>query len=128
MTNAAYAKGSFKNNPISSPLTVALVHYKQPTKKEEHNEEHIGDRDNYGGPGYGGYGGTVIPMIPGPMSSSPMYGNLPDGYGNIPNVYTSGLSTAEIQNSESNTHKAKANLSKHKHHTTKHHKTGKKST
>ena len=80
MTNAAYAKGSFNNNPISSPLTVALVRYKQPTKKEEHNEEeHNGDRDNYGGPGYGGYGGAVIPMIPGPMSSSPMYGSIPDG-------------------------------------------------
>ena len=35
VTNAAYAKGSFNNNPISSPLTVALVRYKQPTKKED---------------------------------------------------------------------------------------------
>ena len=63
VTNAAHAKGSFNNNPISSPLTVTLVRYKQPTKKEEHNEEeHIGDRNNYGGPSYGGYGGAVIPM------------------------------------------------------------------
>ena len=133
VTNAAYAKGSFNNNPISSPLTVALVHYKQPTKKEEHNEEeHNGNRDNYGRPGYDGYGGTVIPMIPGPMYGSPMYGNIPNGYGNIPNVYTSGHSTTEIQNSESNGHKTKSHLSEHKHkpehkhHTTKHHKNGKK--
>ena len=75
VTNAAYAKGSFNNNPISSPLTVALVRYKQPTKKEEHN----GDRDNYGRPGYGGYGGAIIPMIPGPMYGSPMYGSEPYG-------------------------------------------------
>ena len=118
VTNAAYAKGSFNNNPISSPLTVALVHYKQPAKKEEHN----GDRDNYGGPGYGGYGGAVIPMISGPMYGSPMFSGEPNGY-------ISGPSTTETLNSESNVHKAKAHLSKHKHehkhHTTKHHKTGK---
>ena len=132
MTNAAYAKSSF-NNPISSPLTVALVRYKQPTKKEEHNEEeHIGDRNNYGGPGYGGYGGVVIPMIPGPMYGSVPdgYSNGPDGYGSEPNVYTSGPSTIAIQNSESNVHKTKSHLSehkhKHKHPTTKHHKIGKK--
>jgi len=119
VTNAAYAKGSFNNNPISSPLTVALVHYKQPAKKEEHN----GDRDNYGGPGYGGYGGAVIPMISGPMYGSPMFSGEPNGY-------ISGPSTTETLNSESNVHKAKAHLSKHKHehkhHTTKHQKTGKK--
>ena len=57
-----------------------------------------------------------------------MFSSEPDGYGNEPNMYTSGPSTTEIQNSESNVHKAKAHLSKHKHknHTTKHHKTGKK--
>ena len=152
VTNAAHATSSFNNNPISSPLTVALVRYKQPTKKEEHNEEeHIGDKKNYGGPGYGGYGGAVIPMIPGPMYDSPMfssepngyssvpnrYGNVPNGYDNVPNrygsepnVYTSGPSTTAIQNSESNVHKTKAHLNKHKHkhkhHTTKHNKTGKK--
>ena len=116
VTNAAYAKGSFNNNPISSPLTVAIVSYEQPTKKEEHNEEeHIVDRNNYGGPGYGGYGGAVIPMIPGPMYGSPMYGSEPNGYGSKPNAYTSGPSTTEIQNSESNVHKTKAHLSKHKH-------------
>jgi len=64
------------------------------------------------------------------MSSSPMYGSVPDGYGSESNVYTSGPSTTEIQNSESNVHKTKAHLSKHKHkhkhHTTQHHKTGKK--
>jgi hypothetical protein len=132
VTNAAYAKGSFNNNPISSPLTVALVRYKQPIQKEEHNDR----------PDNGGYGGAVIPMIPAPvpmMSGSPMYGNIPDGYGNVPNgygsepnVYTSGPSTTEIQNSKSNVHKTKVHLSKHKHkhknhskHHTKHHKTGK---
>ena len=130
VTNAAYAKGSFNSNPISSPLTVALVRYKQPTKKEEHNEEeHNGDRDNYGGPGYSDYGGAVVPVAPLPvMSNSPMYGNVPNGYGRAHDMYTSGPSTTEIQNSESNVHKTKAHLSKHKHkhehkhHTTKHHK------
>ena len=91
VTNAAYAKGSFNNNPISSPLTVALVRYKQPTKKEEHNdEEHNGD-----------YGGAVVPVVPLPViSGSSMYGSIPDeysnvpnGYGSEPNVYTSGSST-----------------------------------
>jgi YVTN family beta-propeller protein len=122
VTNAAYAKGSFNNNPISSPLTVALVRYKHPTKKEEHNEEeYIDDRNNYGGPGYGGYGGAVIPMIPGPMYSSPIYGSEPYG-------------PTETLNSDFNGHKAKAHLSKHKHknhskqHKTKHHKTEKKNT
>ena len=88
MTNAAHATSSFNNNPISSPLTVALVRYKQPTKKEEHNEEeHIGDKKNYGGPGYGGYGGAVIPMIPGPMYDSPMFSSEPNGYSSVPNRY-----------------------------------------
>jgi hypothetical protein len=131
VTNAAYTKGTFNNNPISSPLTVALVRYKQPTKKEEHNEEeHSGDRNNYGGPDYGGYGGVVIPMISGSMASSQMFSSEPNGYGSKPNVYASGPSTTEIQNSESNVHKTKVHLSKHKHkhkhHTTKHNKTGKK--
>ncbi len=64
MTNSAYAKGSFNNNPIISPPTVALVSYEQPTKKEEQNEEeHNGGRDNCG-PGYGGYGGAVVPCGP----------------------------------------------------------------
>ena len=30
-----------------------------------------------GGPGYGDYGGAVIPMIPGQMCGSPMYGSEP---------------------------------------------------
>jgi hypothetical protein len=78
VTNATYVTGSFNNNPISSPLTVALVHYKQPIKKEEHNEEeHIGDRNNYGGPGYGGYGGAVVPLPM--MSSNPMFSSVTDG-------------------------------------------------
>jgi hypothetical protein len=65
-------------------------------------------------------------MIPGPMSSNPMYNNVPNEYGGEPYGLTEAL------NSESNVHKTKANLSKHKHknkhkhHTTKHHKTGKK--
>jgi hypothetical protein len=111
VTNAAYAKGSFNHNPVSSPLTAALVHYKRPTQKEEH----IGDKDNYGGPGYDGYAVAVIPMIPGPMYGGPMYGNEPYG-------------STETLNSDSHVHKAKAHLSKHKHkhHTTKYHKTRKK--
>ena len=126
VTNSAYATGSFNSQPVISPSAIAIVRYEQPTKKEEHNEEeHIGDRDNYGGPGYGGYGGAVIPMIPGPM-----YGSEPYGYGGEP------YGPTETLNSESNVHKTKAHLSKHKHknhskhhktkkHTTKHHKTGK---
>ena len=127
VTNAAYATGSFNSQPIISPSAIAIVRYEQPTKKEEHNEEeHNGDRDNYGGP-YGGYGGAVIPMIPGPMYGSPMYGSEPYGYGGEP------YGPTETLNSESNVHKAKAHLSKHKHknhsknnHKTKHHKTEKK--
>ena len=126
MTNAAYAKGSFNNNPISSPLTVALVRYKQPTN----------DKDNNGRSEHGDYGGALVPVIPAPvpmMSGSPMYGNVPDGYangpngyGSEPNMYTSEPSTEEIQNSESNVHKTKAHLSKHKHkHQHKHHTTAK---
>jgi len=53
-----------------------------------------------------------------------MYGSEPYGYGGEPYGPTEPL------NSESNVHKTKAQLSKHKHrhkhHTTKHHKTGKK--
>ena len=121
VTNAAFATGSFNSQPIISPNAIAIVRYEQPTKKEEHNEEeHNGDRDNYGGPS--GYGGAVIPMIPGPMYGSPMYGSEPYGYGGEP------YGPTETLNSESNVHKAKAHLSKHKHknhskhHTTKHHK------
>jgi hypothetical protein len=104
VTNAAYAKGSFNSQPISSPLTVALVRYKQPTN----------DKDNNGRYDNGDYGGALAPVVPLPvMSSSPMYGNEPYG-------------PTEIQNSESNVHKTKAHLSKHKHkhkhHSTKHHK------
>jgi YVTN family beta-propeller protein len=106
----------------------------------------IHEHQNHGndvGSKYGGYGGAVVPVPVAPpvpmMSSSPMYGSVPDGYangpngyGSEPNMYTSGPFTTEIQNSESNVHKTKAHLSKHKHkhehkhHTTKHHKTGKK--
>lgn len=47
VTNAAYATGSFNSKPVISPLTIAIVHYEQPTKKEEHNEEEQNsDRDN----------------------------------------------------------------------------------
>ena len=103
--------------------TIQSVHYKQPTKKEKHNvEEHMGDRNNYGGPGCGGYGGAVIPMIPGRMYGSPMYGNEPYEYGGEP------YGPIGTSNSESNGHKAKAQLSKHKHkhkNHSKHHKTGK---
>lgn len=122
VTNSTYAKGSFNNNPITSPQTIALVLYKQPNN----------ERDNNGGSENGDYGGAVVPVAQIPMMSSPMYGSVPNGYGSEPNVYASGPSTTEIQNSESNGHKAKAQLSKHKHknhskhHTTKHHKTGKK--
>ena len=138
VTNLAFATGLFNSASVISPNAIVIVRYEQPTKKEEHNEEeHIGDRDNCGGPGYGGYGGAVILMIPGPMYGSPMYGNEP-------------YEPTEILNSESNAHKAKAHLSKHKHkshsknnhttkhhttkhhttkhHTTKHHKTEKKNT
>ena len=126
VTNAAYATGSFNSQPIISPNAIAIVRYEQPTKKEEHNEEeHIGDRNNYGT----GYGGAVIPMIPGRMYGSPMYGSEPYGYGGEP------YGPTETLNSESNVHKANANLSKHKHkshsknnHKTKHHKTEKKNT
>ena len=111
MTNLAYATGSFNIKSIISPSAIAIVHYEQPIKKEEHNEE-----DNYGGPGYGSYGGAVIPMIPGPMYGSPMYGNEPYG-------------PTEAPNSVSYVHKTKTDLSKHKHkhkhHTTKHHTTAK---
>ena len=51
VTNAAFATGSFNSQPVISPSAIAIVRYEQPTKKEEHNEEeHNGDRDNYGGP------------------------------------------------------------------------------
>ena len=64
VTNLAYAKGSFNSQPAISPSAIAIVSYEQPTKKEEHDEEeHNGDIDNYGGPGYGDYGSAVIPMI-----------------------------------------------------------------
>jgi len=128
VTNLAFATGSFNSTSVISPSAIAIASYEQPTKKEEHNEEeHNGDRDNYGG-----YGGAVIPMIPGPMYGSPMYGNEPYGYGGEP------YGPIGTPNSDSNAHKAKAHLSKHKHknhsknnhktkhHTTKHHKTEKK--
>ncbi len=93
---------------MSSPLTVALVHYKQPTN----------DRDNNVGYDNGGYAdavASVIPVAPVPMiSGSLMYGSVPDRYDNEPNVYTSGPSTTKTQNLESNAHKAKAHLSKPK--------------
>jgi hypothetical protein len=105
VTNFASATGSFNSISVISPSVIAIVRYEQPTKTEEHNEEeHIGDRDNYGGPGYGGYGGAVIPMIPGPM-----YGSEPYGYGGEP------YGPTETLNSESNGHKTQAHLSKHKH-------------
>ena len=107
------------------------------------SQQSTNDKDNNGGSEPGGYSGAVVPVVPAPipmMSSSPMYGSIPNGYGNVPNeygsepnVYTSGPSTTKIQNSDSNGHKAKAHLSKHKHkshsknnHKTKHHKTEKK--
>ena len=59
------------------------------------------------------------------MYKSPMFGSEPYGY-------DSGPSTTKTPNSDSNGHKAKIHLikhkHKHKHNTTKHHKTGTKST
>jgi uncharacterized repeat protein (TIGR01451 family) len=80
VTNSAYAIGSFNSKPVISPSAIAIVRYVQTTKKEEHN----GYRDDYGGPGYGDYGGAGIPMIPGPMYGSPMYGSEPYGYDSKP--------------------------------------------
>ena len=104
-------------------LASTLLMELQSARKEEHTRT----------PGYDDYGGAVVPVAPLPvMSSSQMYGNVPDGYDSESNVYASGSSTTEIQNSESDGHKAKAHLSKHKrkhqrkHHTTKQHKTEKK--
>ena len=116
VTNLASAKGSFNNQPIISPQNIVTVHYRQPTNDITHN----------GGPGNGGYGGAVIPVVPIPMMySSPMYSSVPGGYDSEPYGYSNEPSTTEIPNSESNGHKARAHLNKHKHHTTKHHKTGK---
>ena len=128
VTNLASATGSFNNQPVTSPQNIVTVGYKQPTNDITRN----------GGPNNGGYPGAVVPVRM--MYSSHMYGNPiyssvpggdvnePYGYNNGPSVYTSGPSIPETPNSESNGHKAKVHLSKHKHkhHTTKHHKTGKK--
>jgi hypothetical protein len=45
VTNLASATGSFNNQPVISPQTVAIVFYKHPTN----------DRDNNSGPKNGGY-------------------------------------------------------------------------
>ncbi len=114
MTNLAYATGSFNNKSVISPSAIVIVSYEQPTKKEKHNEEeHIGDRDNYGGPGYGGYGSALIPMIPGPMSGNPMYDSEPSttAVPSEPNVCKGKVSSSKC-------HKDKCALNKHKH---KHH-------
>jgi hypothetical protein len=105
VTNLANATGSFNNQPVISPQTVAIAFYKHPTDDRAHNSEsNNGDYGRYYGPNYG----TVFVPVP-MMYSSEHYGKT-----NIPN-------------SDSKGHKAKAHLSKHKHkhHTTKHHKTGK---
>jgi hypothetical protein len=104
VTNSASAKGSFNNQPVISPQTVAIAFYKHPTDDRAHNSEsNNGDYGRYYGPNYG----TVFVPVP-MMYSSEHYGKT-----NIPN-------------SDSKGHKAKAHLSKHKNHY-KHHKTGKKS-
>jgi hypothetical protein len=83
-------------------------------------ENKTSDRDNNGGPGYGGYGGAVVPV---PMYGSPMYGS--PMYGSEPSMIGSEPSTTAVPNSESNVckgkvssskcHKGKCALSKHKH-------------
>jgi hypothetical protein len=123
VTNLASTTGSFNNQLIISPQNIVTVHYKQPNDDRTHN----------GGPNNGGYGGSVVPVVPVPMMysspmSNPMYDRVPGGYGSEPYGYSNEpYGTIETPNSDSNGHKAKAHLSKHKHHTTKHHKTGKKS-
>ena len=100
------------------------------TNEHQTNEHQTSERDNNSGPDDGNYGkgfepnyGTAFVPIS-LMMNSPMYGSEP-------NMYKTGPSTAEIQNSESKVHKTKAHLNKHKqkhkhkHHTTKHQKTGK---
>ncbi len=99
MTNLTYATGLFNNQPVISPLAIAIVRYEQPTKKEEHN----GDRDNYGGPYYGG---AVVPMS---MYSSPMYGSEPSTptLPSKPNICKSKVSSPKC-------HKDKCAMNKHK--------------
>jgi hypothetical protein len=111
VTNSAFATGSFNSKPVISPSANAIVSYE---------EVHNGDRDNYGGPGYGGYGGAVIPMIPGPMYGSPMYGSEPPMFGSEPSTTAapSGPNVCKGNVSSSKCHKSKCALNKHKH---KHH-------
>ncbi len=46
MINLTSATGSVNDQPLSSPQNIVIVLYKQPTNKEEHNEEeNSGDRD-----------------------------------------------------------------------------------
>ena len=89
VTNSAYATGSFNSKPVISPIAIAIVRYEQPTKKEEHNEEeHNGDRDNYGGPGV--LWRCCNSYDPG-MYGSPMYGSEPC-YGSEP-LHSSTIGT-----------------------------------
>jgi hypothetical protein len=124
VTNSAFATGSFNNQPVITPNTTATAIYEHPTNNP--------GPTNGGGLNNSSYGDAIVPVpkYDRPMYSSEpyWYGSEPNGYGSEPNVYTSGPSTTEIQNSESNGHKAKAQLSKHKHkhkNHSKHHKTGK---
>jgi uncharacterized repeat protein (TIGR01451 family) len=116
VTNLAYAIGSFNNQPIVSPQTIALVRYEHPTN----------DRNGNGGSENGDYGSVVVPVVPVSsvlmMSGSPLYSSEPYGYSSEP------YGTREAQKSDYNVHKAKAHLSKHKNkhkNHSKHHKTGK---
>jgi len=97
--------------------------------KTSDRDENNGDRDNNRGPGYGGYGGALVPV---PMYGSPMYGS--PMYGSEPPMIGSGTPTTAVPNSEPNVckgkvssskcHKGKCALSKHKHkhknHSSKH--------
>lgn len=85
-------------------------------------ENKTSDRDNNGGPGYGGYGGAVVPvpMYGSPMYGSPMYGSEPPMFGSEPSTTAapSGPNVCKGNVSSSKCHKSKCALNKHKH---KHH-------
>jgi len=71
MPNLAYSTGSFNNQPVISPQTVALVLYKQPTK----------DRGDNDGSETGDYSSAIVPVPVAPipmMSRNPIYGNEPN--------------------------------------------------
>jgi hypothetical protein len=134
VTNVAYATGSFNNQPVNSPQNIVTVRFKQPTNNIAHN----------GGPDNGGYGGAVVPMVPGPaIDGISVSSSAPNEHTSEPDGYTSEPPTTEAPTSYSNDHKAnvslskgskaklsgskaKTHLTKHKHKNHyKHHKTGK---